>query len=228
MAKAPKQKIDTLIISDIHLGDQIVRSRELLALLQGYDMETLILNGDILNGLKFQRLHSDHWKILSALRELTKTKKVIWIHGNHDADVTIISRLLGIKTMNKYLWEAGGKKFLAIHGHQFDRFLNDSFLVSQAAFFIYNLLKKSAIGRFVLDYMKNNNQAWKRNSEGVARGALRLALVMNADFVFCGHTHQIDEQVSGKIKYFNTGSWTEAPSAYITIKEGTVSLHRVV
>jgi len=227
MPKLQKEKINTLILSDIHLGDQTVRHDEVLKVLKRYDAEKIILNGDILNGLKFQRLHSAHWKILSTLRQLSKTREVVWIHGNHDADVTIITNLLGIKSVNKHLWEMDGKKFLAIHGHQFDRFLNNNFIISQITFYIYSQLKRNAIGKFVLDYIKNNNQTWKRNSVGVAKGAMRLARLMNANHVFCGHTHQIHEQEKNKIKYFNTGSWTETPSAYVTMSKDGVVLRQI-
>lgn len=227
MSKIVKEKIDVLILSDIHLGDQMVRHAEILNLFRQYEAKRVILNGDILNGLKFQRLHSEHWKILSIFRQMSKTHEVIWVHGNHDADTTIISQLLGIRVVNKYLWEMAGKKFLAIHGHQFDRFLNNNFIISQIAFFIYNQLKRNIVGRFVLNYIKNNNQVWKRNSDGVANGATHLGILMNVDYVFCGHTHQIIEQEKNKIKYFNTGAWTESPSAYVVINGEDIKMRQV-
>ena len=117
----PKISIDALIISDTHLGDGSTRCDEVLKVLDKYDFKTLILNGDILNGLSFKRLSSGHWNILSQFRKLSKNHQVVWIHGNHDASSDILSRLLGVAVRNKFVWEAGGKKFLAIHGHQFDR-----------------------------------------------------------------------------------------------------------
>ena len=219
-----KTKIDALIISDLHLGDETTRCDEVLVILRKYDYRKLILNGDILNGLRFKRLHTGHWKILSKLRKLTKQCEVIWVHGNHDAQSDILSRLLGIKVYNKYIWEAGGKKFLAIHGHQYDRFLHKNFLFSYGAYAVYHIIKTYDKSGLLTGLIKEKSAIWQRSSLEVARGALKLGKTNGADYVFCGHTHKIDEQKRGRIQYYNTGSWNDRPSGYITITGSRVKL----
>lgn len=227
MLKGKKEKIDTIILSDIHLGDQTVRCREILNIFEKYNPNRIVLNGDILNGLRFKRLHSCDWRVLSVFRKLSKSREVIWVHGNHDADARIISNLLGIKSCNKYIWEDNGKKYLALHGHQFDRFLNNNFITSQGLFAIYNYFKRNNVTNIFLEYIRKNNSTWKRNSEEVAKGAIRFARIMGADFVFCGHIHQIEEIKEKNIVYYNTGSWSEGVSGYITINNGKVVLNKV-
>jgi len=227
MAQSKKINVETLIISDIHLGDRLTRCREVLEVLNDYNYKRLILNGDILNGLRFTRLHAEHWDILSRLRRLSKHCEVIWIHGNHDAASNILSRLLGIKVRNKYVWHLAGKKFLAIHGHQFDRFLHDNIIISHIAFFIYDWIKRFSPEGFIVKLIKSRSQTWKRNSFEVARGALRLAQFMKVDYIFCGHTHIINTAENNGIKYYNTGAWVEKPSAFVTITEDEVKLVQV-
>lgn len=227
MTQPQKINIDTLIISDIHLGDRTTRSREVLAVLNNYSYKKLILNGDILNGLPFKRLPAEHWDILSRLRRLSKHCEVVWLHGNHDADSNVLSRLLGIKVCNKYVWSSADKKFLATHGQQFDRFLHDNIIISRLAFFIYDWLKHFNPDGFFIKLIKKRSQTWKRNSFEVARGALRLGRSMAADYVFCGHTHVINTAEEGGVKYYNTGSWVERPSAFITITGQEVKLIQV-
>lgn len=227
MAQTKKIIIDTLIISDIHLGDRTVRSSEVLKVLNDYSYKKLILNGDILNGLPFNRLHAEHWEILSRFRRLSKHCEVIWIHGNHDATPNILSRLLGIKVRNRYVWPSADKKFLAIHGHQFDRFLHDNIIISRLAFFFYDLLKRFNPENFIVRQIKKRSRTWKRNSVEVAKGALRLGRAMGVDYVFCGHTHIINMAEANGVKYFNTGSWVERPSAFITITGNEVKLVQV-
>lgn len=227
MNQPKKTVIDTLIISDTHLGDQLTRCQEVLKVLNDYSFKRLILNGDILNGLSFKRFHADHWNILSKFRALTKDCQVIWVHGNHDAASDILSRLLGISVHNKFVWEEAGKKFLAIHGHQFDRFLNNNVVISHVAFFIYHWLKRFSPDGYLVNLIKKRNQTWKRNVLEVAKGALKLAETLKADYVFCGHTHVINTAENHGIKYYNTGSWVERPSAFVTIAGDQVKLQPV-
>ncbi|MCX6796720.1 MAG: metallophosphoesterase family protein [Candidatus Falkowbacteria bacterium] len=222
-----KVKINTLIISDTHLGDNNARCPEILQVLRKYQFARLILNGDILDGLKFQRFHSAHWQILSEFRERSKTCEVIWIHGNHDAAASILSHLLGVKVYNKYLWEEGNKKFLAIHGHQFDRFLHNNAIISYLAFALYSLIKRYDKTEYFVNIIRSRNKAWRRNSLAVARRALKLGKSLGVDYIFCGHVHQIHSASKEGIKYFNTGSWIEKPSGYITIVGDNVEQHTI-
>ncbi|PLX27227.1 UDP-2,3-diacylglucosamine diphosphatase [Candidatus Parcubacteria bacterium] len=189
-----KKKINTLIISDIHLGDSSTRCKEILSLLKKYSFKRLILNGDILDGLNFNRLHTKHWEILSKFRELSAKREVVWVLGNHDAPGHVLFKLLGIKVCHRYSWIYNGKKFLAIHGHQFDKFLSNNYILSQIAFIFYDALKKIDKKRILVDYIKLHNKTWKRGSSEVAKGALRLAKLLKADYVFCGHTHKLLEK----------------------------------
>ena len=56
-----------------------------------------------------------------------------------------------------------------------------------------------------------------RNSEKVAARAFLYARLRGIDYIFCGHTHKALQERRGKIRYFNSGCWTEIPSTYITI-----------
>ncbi|MCU0679246.1 MAG: UDP-2,3-diacylglucosamine diphosphatase [Planctomycetes bacterium] len=222
-----KFKIDTMIISDIHLGDETTRCEEVIKLLRRYKFKKLILNGDILNGLRFKRLHTGHWKILSKLRKLTIQCEVIWVHGNHDAQSEILSQLLGIKVFNKYSWEDHGKKFLAIHGHQYDHFLHKNLLFTYSANAAYRLIKTYDRSGLLIGLIKEKSATWQRSATEVARGALRLARQTKVDYVFCGHTHKIHHTEKNGINYYNTGSWNDKPSGYITIAGDQVMLNQV-
>lgn len=222
-----KIKINTLIVSDIHLGDKTTRSKELLEILAKYQCKRIILNGDILDGLNFEHLHKEHWQILSAFRKLSESTEVVWVHGNHDAASPLLSRILGLKVYNEYHWEEKGKKFLALHGHQFDRFLINNLLLSRLAFSAYYFLKIVNPQGNILNLFKKRNHYWQRNSRQVAKGALKYAKSKNADYVFCGHTHMTDRIEKNGIEYYNTGSWVEKPTAFVTVSDGQVSLNAI-
>lgn len=216
-----KKAVGTIIVSDVHLGFGFSRPEELTKALKKYRFKRLILNGDIFEDLNFNRLHSEHWDLLSHLRRLTKTVDVVWIVGNHDGRATVMSKLLGIEVHNQYVWKEGGKKFLAIHGHQFDRFVSMNSLLSHIASFLYYSLRilEKKHSRLT-EWIRRNNRGWLRLSNEVASGAARYAKLYRADIVICGHTHKPMSKRFGRTLYLNSGSWVEKPSTLITITNG--------
>ena len=217
--------VDTLIISDIHLGSDVSRSREALKMLKSYSFKRLILNGDVFEDLNFKRLRKDDWKLLSYIRKLSNPKRgveVVWVAGNHDGIAQILTHLLGIPVFDEYIWESGGETYLAIHGHQFDTFLNERVIISTLACNFYKLFQRiDGNEQRISRWMKRRSKTWLRVSEKIAREAMEYGRSKGAGYVFCGHTHLAIEQTDGIIKYFNSGCWTDKPSHYLTVETGS-------
>ena len=138
--------MDAIIISDIHLGSPVCQAKPLTAFLERiYSRETivdeLILNGDVFDSWDFRRLKKTHWKVLSMIRHLSDKIHIVWINGNHDGPTEIISHLLGIDVAEEYVFKSGGKKILAIHGHQFDEFITQRPITTFAADMAYRALQ---------------------------------------------------------------------------------------
>lgn len=226
-----KLHIDTLIISDIHLGSEVSRPAQVRQMLESYRFKRLILLGDIFDDLNFHRLKKEHWNLLSYIRKLSNPDKnieVIWVEGNHDEGLSeIMSHLIGIKVYSDYLWKHNGKKFLAVHGHQFDRFLNENVIISSVSSFIYNKIQKFGKNKQTVSrFIKRKSKGWLRLSYKVADSAIEYAGKKNLDYIICGHTHQKLHKKKAGIEYYNTGCWTDIPSTYITIdNEGIVRLN---
>lgn len=219
------QKIDTLILSDIHLGFGLSRPERLIEELEMYKFKRLILNGDIFHGLNFKRLNRHHWRILSKVRKLSTECEVVWINGNHDGAAYILSHLIGVKVLNKYVWKYGKKKYLAIHGHQFDRFLHKNVIISSIAIFLYNLVQKiDTENEIISRWIQKRSTSWLRLSDEVALKAIKYAKKKNVDVIFCGHTHIARQLELEGIKYYNSGCWTAVPSSYITIAKEEISI----
>jgi UDP-2,3-diacylglucosamine pyrophosphatase LpxH len=223
--------VDTMIVSDVHLGSEVSRAPELLEMLRSYRFRRLILLGDIFSDLNFKRLKSHHWELLSHIRKLSNPKRkveVVWVEGNHDKGLSdVMSHLVGIKVYQHYEWHFQGKRYMAIHGHQFDRFIVDNALVSDLSSFLYLWIQKCDFGRQrfsrLLDRLNTN---WLRMSPRVAAGAQSFASEQSADVVFCGHTHEAQHIQFGAVNYYNTGCWTQAPSTFITIDDSGVLINR--
>jgi UDP-2,3-diacylglucosamine pyrophosphatase LpxH len=227
--KSPPYKIDTLIVSDIHLGSEVSRPEKALEVLKKHRFRQLILLGDIFDDLNFNRLKKNHWDFLSYIRHISDPEekiKIVWVIGNHDILLENFSSFIGVKIVKKYIWEFKGEKYLAIHGHQFDSFLHKNPVISVFASSLYFIIqkldtKKETFSRFI----KRASKGWLRLSEQVARRAIIYARLRKVKYVFCGHTHQAVSRESGGIKYWNSGCFTDIPSNYITISDKEIKIY---
>jgi UDP-2,3-diacylglucosamine pyrophosphatase LpxH len=230
-----KTSVNTLILSDIHLGSDVSRADKANEVIGMYSFKRLILLGDIFDDLNFKRLKKEHWKFLSTVRKLSNPKRnveVIWVEGNHDEGLgEIMALMIGIEIHKDVIWKTGGKTFLAIHGHQFDRFLNENVVISNIASFVYDKMQK--IGKEkqrLARYVKKKSKGWLRLAGKIAHGATEYARHKGAQTVICGHTHIVtDIPITEKgIDYYNTGCFTDIPSSYIIItEEGDVLAKRI-
>jgi UDP-2,3-diacylglucosamine pyrophosphatase LpxH len=220
-----------MIVSDVHLGSEVSRAKDLLEMLQSFRFHRLILLGDIFSDLNFKRLKKEHWELLSFIRKLSNPKRrveTVWVEGNHDKGLSeVMSHLVGVQVFEEYRWEFGGQQYLAIHGHQFDRFLVDNDVISDLGSFFYLWLQKCDFGQQRFSrFLDRLNTSWLRMTPRVAAGALNLAAMRKADFVFCGHTHAAVHREADGIHYYNTGCWTQSPATFITVDHKGVEIHR--
>jgi len=213
---------DTIIISDLHLGSEVSRAPAALRMLKSASFNRLILLGDIFSDLNFRRLKKEHWQFLGHIRKLSNPKRhieVVWVEGNHDHGLAqMMSHLVGIRVYQEYAWEYCGLRHLAVHGHQFDRFLTRNRVLSAFLSALHLGLQKISFGRKrMIGFLERFDTAWLRLSAKVAAGALGHAKSKNVQRVFCGHTHEALSLTSDGAEYYNTGSWTQDNATYIAI-----------
>jgi UDP-2,3-diacylglucosamine pyrophosphatase LpxH len=118
-----KERVDTLIVSDWHLGWKRCEAKTIIVMLSHFKSQRLILNGDIFNDLDLSGMRRSHFDILKCISDATKSGcEVIWIGGNRDRKIAHLSAAFaGAQIRDEYLWRYRGKKYLAIHGDQFEK-----------------------------------------------------------------------------------------------------------
>ena len=212
-----EKNIDTLIVSDVHIGSEISRVKELMKILKGLSLKRIILDGDIFDNENPKRLKKDDWEFLSFLQGLVdKGTEVIWIQGNHDWFARSFFQLIGIQTCREFQFIFDGKKCVVIHGHQYDRFLIKNRIISITMNASYRMLQKMDRGkRRTSRFMKKQYKFWLRLSPRVMKGAVRHALERKGQIIVCGHTHQYMDKTVRGVRYLNTGSWTDSPSSFV-------------
>jgi UDP-2,3-diacylglucosamine pyrophosphatase LpxH len=221
--------LDAVVISDVHLGAgncQPVALRRLLeSILEGrIRTHRLIFNGDLFDSMDFRRLKKHHWKVLSMIRHLSDKIEVVWIAGNHDGPAEIVSNLLGVQFVSRYVLTSGSHRILALHGHQFDRFVEDHPVLTRVADWIYAALQALDKTHSVARLAKRRSKIFLRCEGKVRDGAMAQARHCKCDTVLCGHTHHPVSDEGGKVRYYNSGCWTERPTHYLTVCDGEVNL----
>ena len=213
---------DTIILSDLHLGSEVSRAPAALRMLKSASFNRLILLGDIFSDLNFRRLKKEHWQFLGYIRKLSNPKReieVVWVEGNHDHGLSqVMSHLVGIRVYQEYAWEFCGLRHLAIHGHQFDRFVSRNRVLSGVLSAVHLGLQGLAFGKKrMIGFLERFDTAWLRLSAKVAGGALAHAKSKSAHRVFCGHTHEAISLKRDGVEYYNSGSWTQDSATYVAV-----------
>jgi UDP-2,3-diacylglucosamine pyrophosphatase LpxH len=224
-------KTHTLVISDVHLELGSCQAKLLLKTLRDFDYERLILLGDLYEHNGY--IGNEQFEVIEYLRE--KTEKLVYIDGNHDpSSKQLVNALLGVEVLKKYEWQLAGKKFCAVHGHQFDRLLltYSEPLVDKALLSVFLLLQKIDADKRHVGRLLNGFQNW--TCRHVARRARKYAKKYCADVVLCGHTHRPEHLVfparkrKKRIDYFNCGCWVENICSFVAIsQDGEPELYAV-
>lgn len=227
--------VDTLIVSDLHLGLPSSRPKDVLDLLEAWRFSRLILLGDVFHDFRFRHLCADTWRLLGFIRAMGSRPgaEVVWVLGNHDRHLgPLVAKLFGIETRDHYRWSYEGRSFLALHGDRFDGFISRYVWLSDrmSAFYAFALRHLSRRGDWprMLDRL---DIGLRKLADEVALGAMRHVRSDPVDVIVCGHTHKAGHQVfdvigpAGRsVEYFNTGSWVERPASFVTVGMRGVAL----
>ena len=125
----------TIIMSDLHLGARQSQTDKILKFLEDNESETLILNGDIIDGWALKsggKWRKDCSKIFRKfMKRSEKGTNVVYIRGNHDDFLKpfIPFHLNNIQIVRYYVHKGiSGKTFYCFHGDvldfTFDRRIN--------------------------------------------------------------------------------------------------------
>ena len=240
-------KVRTIFLSDMHLGTRSCRADLILSFLKKYEAETLYLIGDIIDGWRLKK--SWYWPELheevlrTIMTKALKGSRVVYIPGNHDDFI----RLPGGKPTGVEVAEtaihttADGKRFLVLHGDQFDKVIRSIPWIAHVGDMIYDALTalNSAYNKVTellgLEYRSIAALA-KMSVKRVVSfiGKFEEALVTtgrdnDVDGVICGHIHHATIRNIENMCYVNTGDWVENCTAIVENTSGALELicHRV-
>ncbi|KQT57399.1 MULTISPECIES: UDP-2,3-diacylglucosamine diphosphatase [unclassified Aureimonas] len=246
MNEATQQRhFRTLFISDVHLGSKAAQADLLIDFLRLHDAEKIYLVGDIVDGWRLKRAW--HWPqshndvVQKLLRKARKGTEIVYIPGNHDEFLRSFqgTHFGGIEVrQNDVHVTADGRRFLVIHGDEFDVVVRNARLIAYLGDWAYdaaiaiNVVFNKARRAFGFPYWSISSWAKLKVKNAVSFiGTFETALAEEAarhgcDGVICGHIHHAEIAVRGGIHYVNTGDWVESCTAVAERHDGTLEMIR--
>lgn len=220
-------KIQSLFISDVHLGSKGSNAESVLETLKKYQPEYLFLVGDIIDGWLLKRKFrwpQSHTNVLRKILSYSKNgTKVIYIPGNHDDFLREYGEFSfgNIEVHNEYVWN---NTFIT-HGDLYDGVVKLKWLGVlgsvgyDMAISIDRFLKRLGLKRSLSKFLKNKVKEAVKFITQYEVELVRQAKKHHCDTVMCGHIHHPDDRMIDGVRYLNTGDWIENNS-YIIYDKG--------
>jgi UDP-2,3-diacylglucosamine pyrophosphatase LpxH len=235
-------KWKTIIMSDLHLGAIQSQSDKILEFLENNEAETIILNGDIVDGWALKRgskWKKNHSKIVRKLmKKAEEGTKIIYIYGNHD---DFMHQFVPFQMGNfDFVREYGfkgvdGRLYYCFHGDVLDfvvikmRWLaivggwSYDFVIRLNT--LYNFFRR----KFNLPYhslaniIKKNVKGLNNFLERFEKNATKLTKQKGYDVAVCGHIHQPKIETN----YMNSGDFCENSTCLVETSSGKWIIYQV-
>ncbi|MBY6064117.1 UDP-2,3-diacylglucosamine diphosphatase [Pseudidiomarina sediminum] len=243
---------DTLFLSDIHLGTISCHAETLLEFLDSVHCRRVVLVGDIVDlwSIKAKRrgLCEPQLQVVKKLLAMAREGiEIIYVMGNHDAgfrkvlaDYPFDYGITNIKLCNQYVHETGlGKRFIVVHGDQFDNQVRCSRVLSSIGDGIYSALllinrwwnrRRSHRGEHyfsLANAVKSRSGRALRYIHDYQQAAAEFAARKQFDGIICGHIHVAAMLEINDVSYLNTGDWQDSCTAIVEHLNGELELLEV-
>ncbi|HEY4786050.1 MAG TPA: UDP-2,3-diacylglucosamine diphosphatase [Bacteroidales bacterium] len=229
----------TIVLSDIHLGSKNSKAKEVVRFLKKNTCDTLILNGDIIDGWqikkggKWKKKHTRFFRVVLKMMEKKETE-VIYLRGNHDDFMDTIAPFTfgNLQIVKEYILERKGKRYLVLHGDIFDAITSHLKWLAILGDIGYNLLlwiNKIYNNRRIrkgLPYYSLSQVVKQKVKRAVSyisnyeTELVKLARKKECDGVICGHIHHPAITEYDDITYMNSGDWVESLTALVESYKG--------
>lgn len=243
------RQVRSIFLSDIHLGTRACQADSLIDFLRMHTSEHLFLVGDIVDFWSMRR--GIHWTatqntvVQKILRRARHGEKVFFIPGNHDEALREYFDISfgDIRVVREWVHTAAdGKKYLLLHGDEFDQVTRYHRWVAVLGDVSYNLLVRINTWLSLLRRSFGISGYW--SLAGYAKRKVKHAVSFIFDFeesvahaardrgvdgVICGHIHCATiKQING-IDYINCGDWVDSCTAVVEHLDGRLEVihHRL-
>jgi UDP-2,3-diacylglucosamine pyrophosphatase LpxH len=239
------QVVRSIFISDVHLGTKACQAGLLIDFLKVYSSEYVFLLGDIIDMWALAR-GGVHWTkaqntfVQKMLKRARHGEKIYFIPGNHDeAAREYVGASFGdVIVKNEYVHTAAdGRKYLLLHGDEFDQVTRHHKWVAVLGDISYNFLVRLNI------YLSWMRRTLRRPGYWSLAGFTKRKVKTAVNFIFnfetsvmrhvrereldgaiCGHIHWPLIKDYDGLTYLNCGDWVDSCSAIVEHLDGRMEL----
>jgi UDP-2,3-diacylglucosamine pyrophosphatase LpxH len=225
----------TIIMSDLHLGSRQSQTGKILQFLKDNESETLILNGDIIDGWALKsggKWKADCTKIFRKfMKRSEQGTKVVWLRGNHDDFLKpfIPFTLSNIEIVRKYVHiGADGRKYFCFHGDVLDFVVMKVRWLAVLGGWSYDfVIKINTLYNYVRRKLNLPYHSLANSIKQSVKGAINfisdfednakaLTIQKGYDVAVCGHIHhpKLEED------YMNSGDFCENATCLVEDFDG--------
>jgi UDP-2,3-diacylglucosamine pyrophosphatase LpxH len=240
-------RVRTIFLSDIHLGTRACQADRLLDFLKAYDSDRLFLVGDIIDFWAMRR-RGVYWSaaqntlVQKILKRARHHVQVVFVPGNHDeaAREHVGASFGNIRVVHDEVHvTADGKRYLVLHGDEFDQVTRCARWIAILGDHTYALLVRLNLllswlrrrlglpGYWSLaGYAKRKVKTAVDFVFGFEEAVARHARERGMDGVICGHIHSATLRTLHGIHYVNCGDWVDSCTAIVEHLDGRLELVR--
>lgn len=237
-------KVRAIFVSDVHLGTRGCQAERLLDFLREHEAEYLYLLGDIIDFWAMKR--GVHWTpaqntlVQKILRRARRGERVMLIPGNHDEGLRDYDGVSfgDILVRREHIHvTAEGRRFLLLHGDQFDQVTRYHRWLAVVGDVGYDALVRINGLLTWLRRLLRRQGYW--SLAGYAKGRVKRAVSFIFDFeesvihavrgrhldgVICGHIHSATIKTKDGMTYANCGDWVDSCTAIVEHLDGRLEL----
>jgi len=238
------RKVRSIFLSDTHLGTRACQAERLLEFLRAHDSDFLYLVGDIVDFWAMKRgiFWSTHHNsvVQQILKRARQGADVVFIPGNHDEALREHAGISfgQIRLLLDHIHRAAdGKRYLLIHGDEFDQVTKYhrwvAVLGDKAYAFVVRLNTlvswiRRRLG--IRSYWSLAGFAKRKVKRAVSfifdfeESVARYVKERDLDGVICGHIHAATIKDIGGVRYINCGDWVDSCTAVVEHQDGRMEL----
>ena len=236
--------VRSIFLSDIHLGTRACQAGRLLDFLRCYEAQNVFLIGDIVDFWAMRRsiawTPAQNTVVQKILRRARHGERVVLIPGNHDE---VLRDYLGttfgeIEVTGDYVHRlADGRRFLLLHGDEFDQITRHHRWIAVLGDVMYDVLVR--LNTLIAFVRRRCGMHCYWSLAGYAKRRVKSALQFIFDFeqsvahaarqrgldgVICGHIHSAALRDVGGVCYVNCGDWVDSCTAVVEHDDGRLEL----
>jgi len=228
-----KYDIDTLYLSDVHLGSKGCNAKEVLKTLKKYNAKNLVLVGDFIDGWLLQRRMywpQSHNNVIQYVLKLSKKgTKVIYITGNHDEFLRSYSgeQFGDIEIVDEYIEGS----IWTTHGDLYDGIVKLHWLGKlggrgyELSIMLDRWMKRMGFRVSLSKWLKSKVKEAVKFVTNFENALAKEAVERGCNTVLCGHIHTpSDKIIENGVRYLNCGDWIENNSYIVKTLEGQFEL----